>query len=220
MFKLKQVIRLILAFLFVTTLFGAQTFTFASVPVVSAAASYNGQAAANWALNNVLSPSGNGYYDYTWRGGDCTNFVSHAIRNGGLSQAGAYNTSTSLKVWWQRDLNWWDANMARIPRNSNTWSHANELGQYLLNSGKASLVFTLYRMSISPAKFKIGDIVQISTTSSVKNAHHSMIVTKIDSSGAYITDRNANGVSPRKNAKLSEIVQRASNEYFLVIRIK
>lgn len=53
-------------------------------------ATYNGQAAANWAYNNVYSAE-----DYN--NADCTNFVSKAIRNGGMPTDGN---------WYQGSVSW------------------------------------------------------------------------------------------------------------------
>lgn len=216
---------LIFAMAFSTVL--APTSAYAAAQYATPA--YNGQTAATWALNNVWSPSATGYYDYTNSGGDCTNFVSHAIKQGGVQMVGLGTNATSNSVWWQRSLSWFDANVLRKPRNSYTWTFANQFGIFLTkNSGKAYVYQYLYRISATPTPFKVGDIVQISSTRSVDNAYHTMIVTKVDSTGVYVTYRNATGHSAQKNKKLQEIMNscyltagsKCATHYFIHIKIK
>jgi hypothetical protein len=190
---------------------------YASAPAV---VSFNGQAAATWALNNVNNPSATGYFDYSSKGGDCTNFVSHALIKGGQNMVGLGTKSTSTNVWWQRDLSWWDANILRKDRNSYSWTFAQLFSQFIINNGKGYIVQFIYRQSASPSPFKVGDIVQISTSRSVNNAHHTMIVTGVSPSGVLVTYRNSSGNPIEKNKNLQSIINKYSKEYFIQIRIK
>lgn len=84
--------------------------------------SYNATAAANWAYNNAYSSP---KYDE-----DCTNFVSKALRAGGVPTDG---------TWYQ---------------DSNAWIRVIELRSWLLNKGYA----TQYNNDYSYAR--VGDVIQ------------------------------------------------------------
>ena len=195
----------------------SQTILLGNLQTVSAASGFDGEKAAQWALENYENPSGKGYHDYSREGGDCTNFVSYALRYGGLPMEGAYKTPASTQVWWLRSVS------IGLNRNSYTWSRANKLGTYLVAQEKATHLQTISPYEkVNPEEFELGDVIFISTHRSAGTAFHSMIVTEVNPDKVSVTYRNSSDYSPTKNKSLQDIVNDSShsNHYFIQLRIK
>ncbi|HVX70415.1 MAG TPA: amidase domain-containing protein [Mycobacteriales bacterium] len=105
-------------------------------PVVPSAQAVTGYAPANaaayadkWAKNANTGT----YIAYS---DDCTNFVSQALKAGGYKQVGSFSASgwpdTSTAHWWV----YLPSAPSPIQYNSNTWSVATELRNFLLHTGK------------------------------------------------------------------------------------
>jgi hypothetical protein len=180
---------------------------------------YSGSRAAQWALANVFAPKAVGYTDYTNRGGDCTNFVSHTLRAGGWTDVGCCNNSKSSSVWWQRNLSWFDANIRRLDRNSYSWTFAPEFGQFILQSKRGSLVrqFAPTSFSNPSQSFRLGDVVQI--VDAKGTAFHTMLVTDVTTKDVRVTYRNAGNFSPQKNISLYEVMKKQGGVQYRHFRI-
>ncbi|MFJ9766181.1 amidase domain-containing protein [Streptomyces erythrochromogenes] len=98
---------------------GEDGFPLAEAPAagVQTAAYVNGSGTASWAYNNA----GRIYKEY--RSNDCTNFVSKAMYYGGRMKmrTGWYSSD---RVWWRNPTFSW------VPKNSHTWSAAENLRRH------------------------------------------------------------------------------------------
>lgn len=112
------------------------------------------------------------YRNYNYSGGDCANFVSQALFEGGnFKKTGSwnYNNKGATKAW----LN------------------ANALKNYMLNSGRGSLIARGTYLSVFKSSYKLepGDIVAYEKKGKVA---HVSIVTAADSKGyALVSCHNA-----------------------------
>lgn len=159
--------------------------------LVAPAAAYNGQVAANYAYNNAYNNVPNSQF-YNDRGGDCTNFVSHALQAGGWSETGKYWYS-SPHAWYSD----WHSNPIGF---SYSWGAANNLYAFMYYGSRANRVS-------GPSQLEIGDIIQMDYKNTGGNEvpdgiwDHSMIVTGEDSRGLLISSHSTN----RRNYPLSDI---------------
>ena len=181
--------------------------------------SYSGKNAANFAAqywNNVSKVKN--YYDYTGSGGDCTNFLSWCLAQGGWSQ----NNS------WFFIASGTSGNDMKKYKRSPSWTGADYFYQYITgtgtmyrNSGGANRVVPSFAnlkvpsyISFNWPKFyeqvkllKLGDIIEIGDGGNPATIHHSMIVTSDLTKSPYVkvTFRNGTGYSPRVNLAINEI---------------
>lgn len=163
---------------------------------------WNGSVAATFAYNHVLNPTLlkkdiPNYVDYTALGGDCTNFASWSVFNGGWVQ----NNS-----WFYIKDGTSGNDMKKYSR-SPSWTGANYFGQYLQICGRVNSVFSTLVIP-QPAtknnvktwddfysnvkKLRLGDVVQIQNPTN-SETHHSMIVTTKIDKAPYIRVSYRNG---------------------------
>lgn len=104
------------------------------------------------------------YTDFSGMGGDCTNFVSQCIRNGGAPDD---TSGTQGSQWWYNL-----GTHARTP----SWAGVDELYEYLMNNTnggpKGTLTTNLYSVNL-------GDVIQIDRHSNGGDYTHTTIVTEI-----------------------------------------
>lgn len=124
---------------------------------------YKRELAAEYARNNVLKDTISGFDNYESLGGDCTNFVSACLYNGGIPMD--YNGSSNTTKWYYK------SSSNRVP----SWTGAEAFHQYLLNNNNNSSSNTgLYATQTIRSALQEGDVVQNSKTT----AGHSMIISK------------------------------------------
>lgn len=181
---------------------------------------FSGAAAANFALahyNNVSNISN--YTNYTNSGGDCTNFLSRCLREGGWAQT---------NNWFFVSNGTSGNNMSQYSR-SPSWTGANNFYQYITNSGmyagingnnRVTAKFSALAEPSSTSssstwttfynKVKVlqkGDIIQIGNGATPATIGHSMIVTAVSTSSPYVwvSYRNATGYSVAGNLSINSI---------------
>lgn len=195
-----------------------------------AAYTYSGTTAASFASAhwNVVSNISN-YTDYTNWGGDCTNFTSRCLRQGG----------------WKHTNNWFflsngasGNNMSSYKR-SPSWAGANAFYQFISNTGQYAgvngnnRVTPKYTNLLVPAVnattaewttfyntvklVQKGDIIQLGNGSSPATISHNMIVTKTQSTPPYVfvSYRNATGYLPMGNRPINEMNGRRLYGYYV-----
>ena len=175
--------------------------------------SYNATTASNYAYQWALSKNSNypDYSQYSYQGGDCTNFVSQALRTGGWQYTKsridgdaatwyvAYNQST------------------KTFSNSQTWASASASGFYrrlTLYNYERSVKSTNDLYSLKP-----GDLVFL-----VRDgvAYHTMIVTGYQQKGAwwkpwegygplvsYHNSTASSSYKPQRNILLTEVISKS-----------
>ena len=192
--------------------------------------SYSGYTAASFAIAhwNVVSNISS-YCDYTNYGGDCTNFTSRCLRQGG----------------WKQTNNWFyisngasGNNMVTYKR-SPSWTGANQFYQFISNTGQYAGVngnnrvtpkFTNITVPLASATtaqwttfyntikvLQKGDIVELGNGLSPAIIGHNMIVSKIQTTSPYIfvSYRNATGYLPAGDRPLYEFYGRHICGFFV-----
>jgi hypothetical protein len=180
-----------------------------------AAAGYSSTNSTNWAKQYWQTPpsSAVGYTNYESLGGDCTNFVSWALRKGGW---------ISTNNWFFNQDGSSCFNMNTCSR-SPSWTDANYFNQYLRDPNKGGSRVTASFTNLSKpslpcfvpfacdgyyneiVKLGLGDLVQLGSVGSA--VHHTMIVTSRTGSRPYLflTYRNSSGNSPQLNKPIDQI---------------
>jgi hypothetical protein len=152
----------------------------------SAQANYNRPGAVAYAGKwwNGFNPKYQNFENFFgipfWNLGDCTNFVSQALYEGGRwVMKGAYDNKASDIVWWyDPNVNATVANITYIGAQSYTWAGALNLWNFLNKTGRATPV---NRSSL----LDIGDIVQVDFGQG-SGLSHTMLVTHKRSSDGMI----------------------------------
>ncbi|MFJ8848450.1 amidase domain-containing protein [Streptomyces cyaneofuscatus] len=104
-------------------------------------------------------------------GGDCTNFISQALRAGGWkNDTGFYK---SYKNWWYNSAN-----------QTTSWINVNYWASFSLHSGRAYNLNNVYKMGV-------GDILQMDFTNN-RSKDHSMITTYKTGGVPYLTYHSKN----------------------------
>lgn len=156
-------------------------------------AGYSGQAAANYAREHWNDPNPN-WCDYTYNGGDCTNFVSQCLLAGGWTQKTGSGYCQD-DAWFHKGVgHCW--NTSTVRNYSCSWTQAKDLYRYLSYVSNATLVW----MGNQTPYARIGDIIQIKGSNS--EMVHSTIVTKIAGGHIYVTYRNAYNYDPAKDVAI------------------
>lgn len=136
-------------------------------------ATINRQAVVDYAYSYAANPNpAYRYFGTSGRGGDCTNFISQALRDGGWPDVTGFYRNTT--AWWYNSLNqtW-------------TWINADYWWQFAWYRPRVD--HAAYVSNLVPA-----DILQIDFDH-VDGMDHSMIVTKKDGSGEiYLTYHSTN----------------------------
>ena len=148
------------------------------------------------------------YYKYG-RNGDCTNFVSQCLYEGGLMMDNKWHSfCASRRPSKDRaDYDNWDLDFKRIPfryyRVSDAWSLAKELYNYLSKyySVKKYKSKSALKKAIKNKKIRNGDVAFFND--SENGIHHSVLIGKVTSNNcfyyAHSKDRNAEKESIKKN---------------------
>lgn len=100
------------------------------------------------------------YRDFSDEGGDCTNFVSQALRAGGWEDVSGWYKSADY--WWYNNLN-------------QTWSWVNVdyLGDFARSSGRCTMLTNVWYLGI-------GDFLQVKPASSSSKVHSMMVSYRAD----------------------------------------
>lgn len=140
-----------------------------ATPSVAAVGGYNYPAMATY-LEKYWSSYNPTYRSFAGVGGDCTNFVSQALRNGGWALTGGasgdyhywwYNTSTQTKSW--AAVDWW--------------------ASYARSSGRTLMLGNVWDL-------RVGDVLQIDKTKDGTKDHTMMV--SYYSSSPYFTYHSTN----------------------------
>jgi Putative amidase domain len=150
-----------------------------SSPMAVATAALNRTAIVNYAYTyarNYNSKYNN--YDGQQAGGDCTNFVSQAMRAGGWTDVAGFYTLNYV---------WWFTSKWSYPSQSHTWINAHLWFTFISSRPRATLARNV--RDLVP-----GDVLQADWDRDGR-IDHSMIVTKKDSFGnIYLTYHSTNTV--------------------------
>ncbi|MFD7663671.1 amidase domain-containing protein [Streptomyces sp. NPDC059788] len=112
------------------------------------------------------------YRKFNAAGGDCTNFLSQALKAGGWKPEGG--SASDYRKWW------YDTNYQ-----SDSWVGANEWSWYALNSRRVTSLSNVYQMDV-------GDVMQMDFDGD-GSKDHSMMTTYRSSSGVpYLTYHSTN----------------------------
>ncbi len=162
---------------------------------VSAAYTYNRQNAVNYAVDNWNSNVPGSWW-FNSHGGDCTNFVSWCLNEGGWPMRGL---SYSTNYQWYMYGNPWPY--------SNSWTCADDFSKFLaIYSGRG------YARSLAHHPwneyFETGDIVQIDKDNNGR-WDHTMIVTGINGDEMYMTYHTTNTL----NKPLTQVISETLDDY-------
>ncbi|MEU3727434.1 amidase domain-containing protein [Streptomyces sp. NPDC031705] len=140
-------------------------------PKVKTGGAYDYSAMAQYA-EKYWSNYNPAYRKFNGAGGDCTNFISQALKAGGWKPVPG--TSSDYRNWWYDGT-----------RQSDSWVGANEWAWFTLSNQRASNLANVYQMDI-------GDILQVDFNKD-GSKDHSMIVTRRSSAGMpYLTYHSTN----------------------------
>lgn len=117
---------------------------------IASAYTYNRQAAVDYARANWNNDvPGSSYFKYN--GGDCTNFVSHALKAGNWRQVSA-NANPAL--------NWYYTSLSS---RSSSWAGVNPFREFAVASGRSTQVLFATGAYVLPGTvpIKIGDVIQL-----------------------------------------------------------
>lgn len=167
-----------------------------TAPLYTIAATYNSTGAANYALKWALDRNPN-YANFDGSGGDCTNFVSQCMdEGGGLSEH--FGTAYSTNSWYY----------TTSTNRSATWTGASQLNSYLKSSSSK------INASVSNwSSVYFGDIIQLMSSSG--SAYHSLIISGI----AYSTGGRSDlliccHTSDKKHKSLAYYFGGITKQYF------
>lgn len=156
-----------------------------------ACGTYNGYAAANYALRWAQARNPN-YNYYAASGGDCTNFVSQSLKAGGMefmrvgdgwNQPSSPNGATRFPFlrgqgsWWSR---WWSSN-PRIYETTASFVRSQDLYDRLLEYGLA------IKVSNPLANAREGDVIFYSSDpDDPVGLHHTQIVSRVKAKNGQV----------------------------------
>lgn len=180
---------------------------------------YSGITAANFARahwNIAISPISN-YTDYTNAGGDCTNFLSRCLREGGWLQT---------NKWFYKKNSSVSGNNMSLYGRSPSWAGANYFYQYITSTGMYQGVGGKNRVTAKFAALKVpsayqswttfytavrllgkGDICEIGNGSVPATIGHNMIISSVSTSAPYVflTYRTATGYTAYKDRPINNV---------------
>lgn len=135
---------------------------------------YNRKLAAEYAMKWALS-SNPAYKNYENWGGDCTNFISQCLHEGGIPFD--HNGNNILKQWY------WYSDMNRTP----SWTASEPFYKYIVgNNSSDTQNFGIYAKEVDYYDLEIGDIVQLVYENDL--AYHTMIISDIILDGDFLVD--------------------------------
>ncbi|XOB42666.1 MAG: amidase domain-containing protein [Candidatus Nealsonbacteria bacterium] len=138
---------------------------------------------------------------------DCTNFISQCLLTGGWTEIGKYQDQNLFA--WYYDLGY-------KPFYSNTWAVANDLGQFIINSGRG-YKYSLYQGNIDGYvendQLQIGDVVQIDFNKDGRN-DHSTIVTSVNKATGSVGLTYHFEYTGKDNIEIRDLMQQYPNANF------
>ena len=137
---------------------------------VSMRSGYNYQAMAAYLEQYWLSYN-TAYRNFDGEGGDCTNFVSQALKAGGWED----------KSGWYQNANYWWYSSAN---QTYSWINVDYLGTFARSSGRCTMLDNVW-------KLRIGDFLQVKRPNSTSKAH-SMMVSYFSNGTPYFTYHSSN----------------------------
>ena len=182
------------------------------------AAGYDGEEAARAARNNAELRR-DGWLDMRSYGGyDCTNFVSHCLRAGGLVQHLPGGGAPKKKAYTTTDY-WYLAKKGTADAWSTSWSVVPDLREYMNgfgfsdSNGKASVTRYIFQDSASGDRafrsmlrgLKLGDVIQLNENPNVHG--HSVIVTREVGNAKSGEEEFALKYSAHNNDRLNESIK-------------
>lgn len=155
-------------------------------------AAYNYQAMADYAIRYALSynPS---YRRFSDVGGDCTNFISQALRAGGWANVNGYYRD--YRYWWYNSLNetW-------------SWINVNFWASFARHSGRTSHLSNVWYLGLA-------DILQMDFSAN-QSKDHSMIVSLRTSTMPYLSYHTTD----TRNRSLQSILNSYPNALYYAFR--
>jgi hypothetical protein len=136
----------------------------------SVTSGYNYTAMATY-LERYWSNYNPAYRNFTNQGGDCTNFVSQALRAGGWTD----------KPGWYQNTNYWWYNSTN---QTYSWTSVNHWATFAINSGRTSMLSSVWSC-------RIGDVVQVKPYGSASKVH-TMMVSYYSGGTPYFTYHSSN----------------------------
>lgn len=123
------------------------------------------------------------YRDFSGKGGDCTNFVSQALKAGGWKEKSGYYKNSNY--WWYNFFN-----------QTYSWSCVDYLGSFARSSGRCKMLDNVW-------KLRIGDFLQVKAKNSSQKTH-SMMVSYFKNGTPYFTYHSSNRYRRSMNQVLSD----------------
>ncbi len=152
--------------------------------------SYNAGDAASYARRWYDDFNGNypRFFDV-----DCTNFVSQALRAGGMRFLG-WNAQQSSGVKVGGEWAWWvNQNAGGSWSQTNSWSTSPGLYKHLLNTAIAKPV-------AGGESLRVGDVVFFDQNGkTIDGLDHTSIIARVDKSGAWVAQHSGFPVNQKKN---------------------
>lgn len=131
---------------------------------------YNYTAMANY-LEKYWKNYNTSYRDFSGKGGDCTNFVSQALRAGGWKDKSGYYKNSNY--WWYNSLN-----------QTYSWINVEYLGSFARSSGRCTMLDNVWNL-------RKGDFLQVKAKNSSTKTH-SMMVSYFKNGTPYFTYHSSN----------------------------
>lgn len=180
---MKRFLCFLLASVFVSSTFITTAFAYSTEFTNSSSTNtfYNRTTARNY-LNSYTTTPNSAYFDYTYYGGDCTNFVSQMLRAGGMPMT-TQNSNPTTSDWYYYGSN--------IPARTSTWTGAHYFRQYwgVVNGSGKKEAYAMYKYSGSElqgesaayrnlvSRCELGDVIQLVDSSG--RTYHSMGVQRV-----------------------------------------
>lgn len=123
------------------------------------------------------------YRDFSKNGGDCTNFVSQALKAGGWQHKSGYYKNSNY--WWYNSTN-----------QSYSWINVDYLGSFARSSGRCKMLDNVW-------KLRVGDFLQVKGKNS-SSKDHSMMVSYFKNGTPYFTYHSNNRYRRSMNQVLSD----------------
>lgn len=131
---------------------------------------YNYSAMAAY-LERYWSNYNPAYRNFNNQGGDCTNFVSQALKAGGWADKPG---------WYQNANYWWYNNYNQ----TYSWTSVNHWATFAINSGRTSMLYNVWSC-------RVGDVVQVKPSGSSTKVH-TMMVSYYSNGVPYFTYHSSN----------------------------
>lgn len=173
---------------------------FNNSPVLLAQASLNRQAIIQYIYYYALTPNRDyrNFENAGIQGGDCTNFVSQALKAGGWP---------SEQGWYRSDTNWWYDFSFVQPGQSWTWINADYFFNFIHNRPRAR---TIGRV----ADLVPGDVISVDLDPQDNNGmDHTMLVSKKSNDGTIYVAYHTNNTLDKSIYQFYNAVPSNANFY-------